>query len=145
MAQIELALCRSYHAADIPPIDPQTLQEIAPDALLASCLQLAPSVHLIRSRWPVVSLVHANSSATGGAPPKMQPEDALIIRPEFDPEIIALPAGGGAFIKALLRGAPLGEALKAATIASGDFNLTEVLGLLLKGGAIIKITEGTAP
>lgn len=144
VARIELALCRSYHAADIPPIDPQTLQAIAPDALLASRLHLAPSVHLIRSNWPAVSLVHANST-TGAAPPKMQPEDALVTRPEFDPEVTALPAGGGAFIQALLRGASLGEAVKAATIASGDFDLTEVLGLLLKGGVIIKVTEGTTP
>ena len=142
VARIELALCRSYHAADTPPIDPKTLQDIAPDALLASRLQLAPSVHLIRSRWPAASLVHANSN-TGGAQPKMQPEDVLVTCPEFDTEIIKLPAGGGAFIGAVLKGATLGEALKIASIASGDFDFASVLGLLLTGRAIIKITEGT--
>lgn len=142
VARVELALCRSYHATDTPPIDPQSLQEIATDELLASCLHLAPSVCLIRSKWPVASIVQAHS--TSDAPsPKMQPEDVLVIRPEFDPEVIALPPGGGAFIETLQNHAPLGAALKTATIASGDFDLTEVFGLLLKGGAIIKITEGT--
>lgn len=140
VARVELALCRSYHAADTPPIDPQALQQIAPDALTAAGLQLAPSVHLIRSSWPAASLFHANS--TPNAPtPVMQAEDVLITRPEFDPQVIALPAGGGAFVNALLIGTPLGEALQAATTSSGDFDFTAVLGLLLSGGAITNITE----
>jgi len=140
VARIELALCRSYHAADTPPIDPQALQATAPDALLAARLQLAPSVHLIRSNWPAASLFHANSTPNA-TPPVMQAEDVLITRPEFDPEVIALPAGGGAFVEALLIGTPLGEALKIATTSSGDFDFTTVLGLLLTGGGIIKIAE----
>lgn len=140
VARIELALCRSYHAADAPPIDPKTLQDVAPDALLSARLQLAPSVHLIRSNWPAASLFHANSTPNT-PPPVMQAEDVLITRSEFDPKVIALPAGGGAFVEALLIGTPLGEALKAATISSGDFDFTTVLGLLLTGGAIIKIEE----
>jgi len=142
VARVELALCRAYHAADIPPIDPQTLQAIAPDALLTTHLHLAPSVHLIRSTWPAASLYHANS--TPDAPsPKMQAEDVLITRPEFDPEVMALPPGSGAFVEALLNDAPLGEATKSATIASGDFDLTETLGLLLAAAAITELSEGT--
>ncbi|WP_456389797.1 HvfC/BufC N-terminal domain-containing protein [Profundibacter sp.] len=139
VARIELALCRSYHAADTPPIDPQTLQTISPDRLLAARLELAPAVHLICSSWPAASLFHANS-APNIPSPKMQAEDVLITRPEFDPEVIKLPPGGGAFVGALQKGCTLGEAVKAAGISSGDFDLTEVLGLLLSGGAIIKIT-----
>lgn len=140
VARIELALCRSYHAADTSPIEPQALQKIAPDALTAARLQLAPSVHLIRSSWPAASLFHANSTPNAPAP-VMQAEDVLITRPEFDPQVIALPAGGGAFVNALLIGAPLGEALQAATASSGDFDFTAVLGLLLADGAITKVTE----
>ncbi len=140
VARIELALCRSYHAADTPPIDPQTLQAIAPDDLLAARLQLAPSVHLIRSNWPAASLFHANSTPNAPAP-VMQAEDVLITRPEFDPQVIALPAGGGAFVKALMIGTPLGEALKIATTSSEDFDFTTVLSLLLTGGAITQVTK----
>ena len=142
VARIELALCRAYHAADISPINPEILQEIAPDALLNIRLQFAPSLHLIRSDWPAASVFHANSTPDA-PPPKMQPEDALITRPEFDPQVTALPPGGGAFIAALLDGKTLGDALKSATIASGDFDLTETLGLLLSTAAITKISEGT--
>lgn len=142
MARIELALCRSYHAADTPPINPKALQSISPDALLSIRMHLAPTVHLIRSNWPVAALYHANTNP--GAPkPVMQAEDMLITRPEFDPQVIALPPGAGAFIAALLNGATLQEALKSATIANGDFDLTATLGLLLSAAAIIEITEGT--
>jgi len=142
VARVELALCRSYHAADAPAIDPETLQSIAPDALLSSRLHLAPSVHLVRSDWPAAALFHANSDPDAPKP-KMQAEDVLITRPEYDPEVPALPPGGGAFIAALMDGATLGEADKTATIATGDFDLTEVLGLLLSKAAIINTTEGT--
>ena len=142
VARVELALCRSYHAADTAPIDPQVLQTIAPDALLAIRVHFAPSVHLIRSRWPAASLYHANSSPNT-PPPEMQAEDTLVTRPEFDPEVSALPPGGGAFIESLMNGEPLGVALKSATIASGDFDLTETLGLLLSTASITKISEGT--
>lgn len=139
VARIELALARSYHAADAAPIDPQALQSIAPDALLAAHLQLAPSVQLIRSNWPAASLYHANSSPDAPAP-AMQAEDVLITRPEFDPKVTALPAGGGTLIEAILNEAHLDDALKAASASSGAFDFTTVLGLLLADGAIIEIT-----
>jgi len=142
VARVELALCRSYHAADTAAIDPQILQSIAPDALLTTRLHLAPSVHLIRSNWPAAALYHANTNSDAPKP-EMQAEDVLITRPEYDPEVTALPPGGGAFIATLIKGATLGEADKAATIATGDFDLTEILGLLLSKAAIIKTTEGT--
>lgn len=138
VARIELALCRSYHAADMMPIDPQTLQAIAPDELLNSHLHLAPAVHLIRSNWPAASLFHANASPDVPIP-QMQAEDVLITRPEFDPQVMTLPPGGGAFVEALQSGTTLNDALKAATISSDDFDFTTVLGLLLTAGALIKI------
>ncbi|AXX98538.1 HvfC/BufC N-terminal domain-containing protein [Profundibacter amoris] len=142
VARIELALCRSYHAADTPPLDPTALQTIDPDDLLKTRLHLAPPVHLIRSKWPAGSIFHANSS--GDTPPtELHPEEILITRPEFDPQVTVLPAGAGAFIAALIENAPLGEALKQATITSGDFDLTQTLGLLLSTCAITKISKGT--
>jgi len=141
VARIELALCRSYHAADHPPIEPSEMQCISPDDLLLIRLRLGACVHLIRSDWPAASLFHANSDPAAPKP-VMQCEDALITRLEFDPEVTALPPGGGAFVAALMNNAPLGEAVKEANIASGEFDLTECLGLLLSKAAIIEISKG---
>ena len=141
IARIELAMTRSYHAADLDAITAETLQKIPPDALLTSQFHFAPTVHLIRSKWPVAAIYHANND-TNAPKPVMQVEDALITRPEFDPTVQAMPAGGGAFVHALLAGKTMGDALTAANIASGDFDLSQTLGLLLANSAIINIAKG---
>ncbi len=140
IARIELALTQSYHAADIAPIGAETLQNIAPDALLRAKIQLAPTVHLIRSKWPAGAIYHANNGPDAPKP-VMQPEDVLISRFEFDPVVTALPAGGARFIKALMQGENMGEAVKMAGMETRDFDLTQVLGLLLSTGSITEIIE----
>lgn len=140
VARIELALTQSYHGADVTAIEIEILQNIAPDALLLAKIQLAPSVHLIRSQWPAASLYHVNNNPD--APdPAMQPEDALITRAEFDPIVTTLPSGAGAFIQALMQAKTMGQAVKIATIDSAGFDLGQILGLLLSTGAITGITE----
>ena len=71
----------------------------------------------------------------------MRPEAALITRPGFDPVVSALPPGGGAFVAGLLSGQPLATALAMAEAETPDFDLTETLGLLISGQAIIAIEE----
>lgn len=105
VARLEYAQRISYHAADAKPIDPAILQEITPDALMASHFTIAPAVQLIRSDWPIAAIWHENIDETA---PKSQnrAEDVLITRPEFDPQIITLPAGAGVFMHALMSDAP---------------------------------------
>lgn len=140
VARLELALRRSYHAADQAAIAPEVLESLAPDALMAATLELAPATRLIRSPWPVASIWLRNMA--DGPKPEIRPEDALITRPEFDPVVSALPQGGGAFVAALMAGQSFGTAFESA---GPDFDLTTTLGLLLGGGAITKIHEGTSP
>ncbi len=139
VARLEYAQRISYHAADAKPIDPAILQKITPDALMASHFTIAPAVQLIRSDWPIAAIWYENMDETA---PKSQnrAEDVLITRPEFDPQIISLPAGSAAFVHSLMTGAPLSEALKQGTIANASFNFSEILGVLLTGAAIIDIT-----
>lgn len=139
VARLEFGLRESYHAADMPPIDPAALQ-IAPDTLMAARPVLAPTVRLIRSPYPVVSLWRYNMVA--GAPkPQAVAEDALILRAEFDPEPHALPSGGGDFIATLQNKGTFGEAFDAALATNERFDLSPVLGLLLGGNALIDLTN----
>lgn len=143
VARLEMALRESYHAADAAPIDPGILQSMAPDALMASRLRLAPAVRLIRSRWPVHSIWRFNMEP--GAPkPGKAGENVLITRAEFDPSLTTLPPGGGVFVDALLKGETFGAAFEAATGPVPDFDLSAVLGLMLGGGAIAAIETGGA-
>ncbi|MBT0956071.1 putative DNA-binding domain-containing protein [Alphaproteobacteria bacterium KMM 3653] len=136
IARLELALRQSYHAADTAPADVTVLQNMAPDALMQARLTLAPAVQLIGSDWPIHSIYIANTQANAPKP-QMQAQDVLITRPEFDPLLHLLPAGGHGFISALASGAPFGAAIEATQ--TDDFDLTTTLGLLISGNAITSI------
>lgn len=137
VARLELALRKSYHAADGTPIDAALLQDLPPEQLLASRLTFSPALRLVRSRWPIHAIWAAN--LRGGPPPRLaEPQDVLITRPGFDPEPVLLPVGAATFVQALLDGQSFGGAFDQA----GAFDLTATLGILLAGNAITGIMVG---
>ena len=142
VARLELALRESYHAADAPALPPEKLESIAPDALMATRVQIAPSVRLLRSAWPVHAIWSFNM-IDGAAKPQMQAEDTLIVRPDFDPMPVLLPAGGGAFVDALMNGQTFGDAYSAALHDTPDTDLGAILGLLLAHGALTHLGDDT--
>jgi hypothetical protein len=135
VARLELAMRQSYHAADSQGIDPAILQQMSEEQLMAMRLELAPSVRLLTSPWPVVSIWNYARDPSSGKPPAVA-EDAIILRPEFDPLPHALHTGGRAFITTLAKGQPLDEALEAA---GAEFDLGPLLNLLLFNKAITRI------
>ncbi|WP_370231791.1 putative DNA-binding domain-containing protein [Cognatishimia sp.] len=139
VARLELAMRHSYHAADIEPFDPQIFSTLPADQLMASRVTLAPSLQLLRSRWPIYSIW---ASQMQGTPmPEAPSGEALIItRAEFDPAPHLLPAGGATFVMALQAGETFGSALDKATAAVADFDLQTTLGLLIAGQAIATLT-----
>ena len=141
IARLEVAMRESYHAADSTPVDPAAF-EMDPEALMASRLGLAPSLRLIRSRYPIHSIWRFNHEE--GAPkPQAGAEDVLILRADMDPEPHLLAPGGGAFVESLLAGYPLGEAHAIASTDTPDFDLAQTLSLLIGAGAITTIGETT--
>ncbi len=132
VARLELAIRQSYHAADAPPVGPDAIGSLSPDALLALRPRLSPALRLIRSDWPVVSIWRANTEDT--PPPNgKHAEDALVLRPGFDPTVTLLPPGAADFVAALLARKSFAEALQHVP---EDFGLGATLGILLSGGAI---------
>ncbi|MBC58633.1 MAG: DUF2063 domain-containing protein [Confluentimicrobium sp.] len=140
IARLELALRESYHAKDATPVAPEVLMALPPDRLMQARLRLAPALRLLHAPFPVASIWLAHRQADAPKP-AMRPEAALITRPGFDPVVSALPPGGGAFVAGLLSGQPLATALAMAEAETPDFDLTETLGLLISGQAIIAIEE----
>ena len=139
VARLELGLRESYHAADAQPIDPAVLQSIAPDALMASAIQLAPSLRLIRSPWPIFSIWQFNMA--DGPKPAAGAEDVLVVRPDMDPDLVLLPAGGGVFVSSLLEGDTLGTAFEHASQSEATFDLSQVLAVLIGHNAITNIGD----
>lgn len=138
IAKFELAMRKSYHAADIPAVAPELLQSISPDELMAARFELAPALQIIRSSWPIHAIWLFNT--TPDAPkPQMIAQDVLITRAEYDPIPTPLPTGGADFLSALTNGNTLGEAI---AVSGQGFDLTQMLGILFGGGAITNIIKG---
>lgn len=140
VAHLEIALRQSYHAGENTSIDVAFFQSLSPDRLMASRLALAPSLRLVRSAWPIHTIWRFN--VEDDAPkPAMAPEDIVVLRYEFDPQPRLLPVGGGEFLGAILAGYTFGAALDAALAKTPDFNLSEILTLLLSASALVSIEE----
>ena len=132
MARLEIAMRESYHAADARPVDAERLGALAPDALMAVKVVLAPSLRLVRSSHPIRGLYRANTEAEAPAPVK-RPENVLVTRPGFDPVQHRISDAAADFIEALRKDQPLGIAM---TRAGRGLDMGAALGLLLRQGAI---------
>lgn len=134
VARLDQAMRESYHAADCEPLCEAEFQRLLGSDIAGLRLRVAPAVRLVRSRWPVVAIWVAN--AEGGPAPVPGPEDALVLRPEFDPRPHRLPPRGGAFVQGLVDGLPLGQAVD---LAGASLDLPVVLSLLISGRAIVGV------
>lgn len=140
VARLETARTRAYHAADAQPIDPSTLQGIAPEALPHLRVALHPSLEVVRSRHPIVTIWAMNSGeAELGPIEDYQAEDALVLRPEFDVTVRKLPPGGAVFLLALASGLPLAVAAQRAAAENSAFDLTMNLAGMIQSDAVTGI------
>ncbi len=140
VARLEFARVQAYHAADRTPIGIADLGAVSADAVEGVRLSAHPSVALIRSRFPVVSLWGGDTGGDTSRPVDLtRAEDALIVRPQLTVETRILPTGGFDFLDALLAGRTLGEAAGIAAAAAPDFELSEHLAGLFAAGVFIGI------
>ncbi len=142
MARFEAALGRAYHAADATPLAPTVLASLAPEELDRSTLTLHPSLEIVTSRRPVLSIWRAHQ---GDGPPEIATleggEDALILRPDLNVETHLLPSGGSVFLAAILEGQTLGEAVAHALRSAADLDLAAMLSLLLISRAVVGVAR----
>lgn len=98
-------------------------------------LTVHPSVGLVCSAYPVVSLWGASSGLMDpGAVDMDRAEDALLVRRGLEVETRGLPAGGGAFLGAIMDGFSLSVAAAHATRATAAFELHLHLAGLFDAG-----------
>lgn len=135
IAMLELAIRKSYHAADATPIDGQALGAISADELMTTRMTIAPSVQVITSDYPIHAIYLANTRDDAPKPTKGA-ESVLITRPQFDPMIHKISASDAKCITALQDGQSLGLAMAQA---GDDLDLGATLGLLLGQGAIAEL------
>lgn len=139
VARLELALRRSYHAADAAPVDIAPLHLCAPETLLNTTLTLSPATLVIRSDWPLFDIWRANTD-DDAPPPRPRAQDVLITRRRFDPLPRPLPKGGADWIAALRAGHTMLAAQQSAAVETPGFDPGATLKMLLEGDAITSFT-----
>lgn len=139
VARLEAAIARAAHAGDAEPVGIGALPTAgAPDGL---CFVLHPSLAVIRSPFPIVTLHERETTGTDGPRVHMRAaEDALVLRPRLDVHVRRLPPGGAEFVQALARGSTLADAAGAGAAVEG-FDLPSNLAGLFAAGAVTAIGE----
>lgn len=141
VARIELARGRAYHAADAEPLSPVLIAAAAASPETAR-LFLHPSVQVLQSLRPAVSIWRVNQPGVAPGPIAAGGETALILRNRsFDVSVESLSAGDTAFLLAILGGEGLLAAAEIARFADPDHDPQPVLLRLMRAGAVVAPIE----
>lgn len=114
VARVEWAWLQSYHAADAIPFGADKLAEIEEEALDDLRFETHPSLWLIESQWPVISiwLAHQNTKSPDLSNLPAGPQYGLIIRPEYDVDVHVISASASRLFDQLADDQPLGVAFE---------------------------------
>src|SRR5262249_16152554 len=108
-----------------------------PDQLGRTCFVLHPSLEIVSSPYPVVTILEMNTGAMELGPvTDWRGEDALIVRPVYEVIVRRLSLGARIFLQSLADNKTLAEASAAASAACGKFDVAENLAALFSGLAI---------
>jgi len=139
VARIERAWLEAYHAAEATALETLHFAAINPEVLPQLRQHLHPSLRVVRSKLPALTIWRMNVPGGSPAPIDLEAggEDALIVRPAAEVEVRLLPDSGAAFIASVASGAPVVEAATTAWAANPGFDLAANLSGLIGCGAIV--------
>jgi hypothetical protein len=121
-------LHRALHGADATGISAAELAAVAADRIETLPLALHPACQLLSFEWPTLALWQAHQ--IDGAPLPLMvsaPSWALVVRPLWQPRVLALTEAAHAALSALERGRHFGAALDAAFDVDPDFDVASHL------------------
>jgi putative DNA-binding protein len=146
VAALEWMWHAAYHAPDAVPL-PLAALAAAVDQAEGAVLTLHPSLGVVSSYYPIVSIFELNAQDGDVPPTRLEAggEDALVVRPRLDVEVRRLPEGGAPFILALKSGNSIAEACVMALCEAPGFDLQANLAGLIGSGAIVGIGPGSTP
>jgi hypothetical protein len=137
IAELEAARTRAYHAADAKPLGKGAFAKLSSDHLASLRLKLHPSVTLLKSRFPVVSIWEANLYDNDNTIREWKQENALIARPALQVDVRRLSAGAHEFFSALSNGQPVGSAIAHAVANAPEFDLAECFTTLISADIVV--------
>ncbi len=141
VARLEAARTHAYHAADAEPLSVDELAALTPYAWERLRVTLHPSMQLVTSTYPIVSIWEAHLEAGRSSPVEpAPPEDALVARPDLTVDVRRLLPGGSVFLSRLAGQATLGDAFEGAAAAEPAFDLIANLTALLVSRIVVGLS-----
>ncbi len=139
VARLEHLRGVAYHAADATPLPPAAFAALDGGRLAVFKVRLHPSVSVLASNYPIVTIWEANQAESVTPIRPRGPEAALVARPFLAVETRRLGPGSEAFFARLKAGATLGEAALAGSDASQAFSVAEALATLVGANIAVGI------
>ncbi len=140
VARLEYAMGRAYHAADADSLSLEFMQTLADDRFDDARVSVHPSLQLVESKYPIVSIWRAHSPTVQVSAIELDcAQDALVARPRLEVEAHILPIGGIAFMRALGKGKTFSAASSLARRVAPDFEIMDCFRVLLRSGAIVAL------
>lgn len=140
VARLEWARLRALHAADAVPGSMQALAGLDEVALETVRLELHPSLWLLRSQWPVVSLWLDCMGRGSSAKVDLDvPESAVVIRPVLHVRVHSPSSGVAELLAAVQAGATLGAAMRRSMTSDDPGDLAAQLRCVFDIGAVTAV------
>jgi uncharacterized protein len=144
VARLEFARGRAYHAADRLPLGNEVFTSLDLAGLAKLRFSLHPSLSLVGSRFPIVSIWQAHQGGEIGPIQDWRAEAALVIRPVLEVEVWRLRPGGFSFLSRLADGATLSSAVEAGSVEVADFDVTANLAVLFDAKAVVGVSTAAS-
>jgi Putative DNA-binding domain len=142
IAELEMVRGKACHAADARPVGAQAFSSLRADKHNGVRVVLHPSVFLVASRFPIVTIWNNNQSDDESAMiERWRAESALVARPFLDVEVQCLPAGGHAFVSTLAEGHTMATAVAAGKAVTPDFDIVSNLAVLGEANIVVGFRE----
>lgn len=139
LARLEWAMHVAYHASDRKPLSPAELNRIPAESIAGARLVLHPSVAVIASPYPIVSIWETNSfdEKVRKIGPDLGAEQALVARPELDVRLSRVSPATLILTEALASGADIGRACDVVSESAQGEDISQSLAAILGAGAVV--------
>jgi hypothetical protein len=136
LARLEWACEEAAIVPEAPAAGPEVLAAFAAEELERVRLELQPSMRLLASPYPIVSVWMANQGENAPPVDQSKGSEAALVRMRLDVvEVQVLAPDLFSYLWATARGATLGEAMSEAAL--DESRLSEILGFLFAEGLVM--------
>lgn len=132
LARVEWAWNEAVHAIDETPLDGDELASLSPEESLALVLKPMSATTLILSTYSVHALFLGRFDELDDDLDFDEPQNALVVRQDFDVQVIDLPQADALCLQKLLDGLPLGESVAAAMAIDPGYNPAQLIANCLR-------------